>query len=120
MAVYVDPLFRMESRNAQAFRVGQRHDHRWCHLYGDTEEELHELADRIGMKREWHQSCPPHRLSHYDLTPPKRRLAIRFGTIEVSAGHKPGDPLPKGAGGLFGTLAENAAPEEPPATEYGW
>lgn len=114
MAVYVDPLFncRPFAKPGTLFhRVGQS-----CHMYADSDEELHELAQRIGLKREWHQPFPTHRLSHYDLTPPKRRMAVRLGAIEVPAGHKPGDPLPKGAGGLFGALeSRQDAPEE-----YGW
>lgn len=95
MAVYVDQLFTWPSMNPQAFRVGERHGHRWCHLYADTDEELHELASRIGMQRAWHQPSPPHSRSHYDLTPPKRTAAIRAGAISVPAGYKSGDPLPE-------------------------
>lgn len=84
MAVYVDPPFCMESKNAQAFRAGARHGHEWCHLFADHEEELHALAKRIGMRREW---CDEDRGRgegpHYDLVPPKRAAAIRLGAIEV-------------------------------------
>lgn len=113
MAVYVDPLFRWESKDPQAFRVGERNGHMWCHMFADTDEELHALAARIGMRREWHQPRPPHRLSHYDLTPGRRKRAVALGALEVNAGHKPGDPLPPPANpGLFDSLP---APEE-----YGW
>lgn len=49
-----------------------------CHMMADTDEELHEMADRIGVKRRWHQKAgTPH--SHYDICLSKRKLAISFG-----------------------------------------
>jgi hypothetical protein len=81
VAVYVDELFTMESANAQAFRVGARHGHRWCHMFADTPEELHAFAPRIGMRREWADDDVDG--GHYDLTPPKRAAAIKLGAIAV-------------------------------------
>lgn len=52
-----------------------------CHMIGDTLEELHEMADRIGIKREWFQedaSTP-----HYDLSKTRRKLALEAGAIEL-------------------------------------
>jgi len=49
---------------------------RWkqsCHMFADTLEELHEFAQKIGMKREWFQDK---RLPHYDLTITRRKLAV--------------------------------------------
>lgn len=49
-------------------------------MYADTLAELHAMAQRIGMKREWFQD---HRvMPHYDLTPAKRALAVEFGAVE--------------------------------------
>lgn len=83
MSVYVDPLFTMEARGAQAHRVGARNGHRWCHMFTDGPlDELHALAQRIGMRREWfqeHASRP-----HYDLTPSRRAAAVRLGAVEVT------------------------------------
>jgi len=61
---------------------------------------LHLMAVKIGLKRAWFQSHPT--LPHYDLTPSKRALAVRYGAIAISAqelarknfeAHKPGKPL---------------------------
>jgi hypothetical protein len=50
----------------------------------DDLEELHALAAKIGMRREWFQDKPwPGQ--HYDVTAPKRLLAIRAGAVPVSA-----------------------------------
>ena len=55
-----------------------------CHLTTDGAlEELHAFAAKIGMRRSWFQD---HALApHYDLTPPRRELAIRLGAIFVGA-----------------------------------
>jgi Protein of unknown function (DUF4031) len=67
---------------------------KWSHLTADTVEELHQLAERIGLKREWFQpACTklpcividevcPH--FHYDVTKSKRVQAIRAGAQPVS------------------------------------
>ena len=47
-----------------------------------NEAELHEMADRLGFKRSWFQRDS---FNHYDITPPKRALAIVFGAREVSS-----------------------------------
>lgn len=83
MAVYVDSLFCIQSRNAQAFRVGARHGHLWCHLFADSREELHAMARKIGMRRAWFQHH--HALfPHYDLVPPRREAAIAAGTTVMT------------------------------------
>lgn len=63
-------------------KVG-RHQARWCHLMSDTSrEELHEFAEKIGLKRSWFQDHP--RLYHYDVTEGMRRKAVAAGAEEVS------------------------------------
>lgn len=49
-----------------------------CHMLADTLEELHAMADLIGIKRKWFQneSTP-----HYDICQEKRELAIQNGAI---------------------------------------
>ena len=69
MSVYVDkasnPLGRMKM----------------CHMMADTLDELHAMADRVGMKREWFQNNPDH--PHYDLSQSKRALVVQNGAIEI-------------------------------------
>lgn len=68
MPVYVD-----KSRNPYGRMV-------MCHMLADTLDELHEMADKIGIKRKWFQkgSTP-----HYDISLGKRKLAIENGAIEI-------------------------------------
>ena len=52
-----------------------------CHMVADTLEELHAMAERIGVRRKWFQgqgSTP-----HYDVCLSKKRLAIGFGAEEI-------------------------------------
>lgn len=76
--VYVDPLFNHGRTNVpKCFRNVQS-----CHLFADSESELHAFAKRIGMKRHWFQNHP--RLKHYDLTPYMREKALQAGAVEVN------------------------------------
>jgi hypothetical protein len=73
MSVYVDPL--IEYGGSATFRWTKS-----CHMYADTEKELHKMAAKIGMKREWFQDHDD--LPHYDLVASRRILAIRHGAKE--------------------------------------
>ena len=53
-----------------------------CHMVADSEEELLTMADRIGVKRRWHQH-PGTRRSHFDICLSKRAKAVKAGAIEV-------------------------------------
>ncbi len=85
MSAYVDNLLGQPldayHGDGQARRVGARNGHRWCHLWADTEEELHAFAARIGMKRAWAQ-VSRRGVPHYDLTPGRRAAAVEKGAIE--------------------------------------
>jgi len=54
----------------------------WSHMVGDDEEELHALAERLGLRRAWYQRHRRHRaLDHYDVTEPLREEAIALGAV---------------------------------------
>lgn len=55
-----------------------------CHMIADTDDELHEMAENIGIKRKWHQDIDKHRYSHYDICLSKRDLAIKNGAILIT------------------------------------
>jgi len=74
LSIYVD----------NAFAVGDWG--RWSgggHLQADTVEELHEFAERLGLRREWFQ-CKPGRPEndHYDLGKTGRKRALALGAID--------------------------------------
>lgn len=75
MAVYVDVLRTYPT--AAIAPAARRHGQRWCHMIADTRDELHALAERIGLKRSWFQG------DHYDLVPTKRLAAVRAGAISL-------------------------------------
>lgn len=53
-----------------------------CHMFADTDVELHAMADTIGVARKWHQK-PGTTHSHYDIAMSKRALAVAAGAIEI-------------------------------------
>ena len=55
-----------------------------CHMIADSDEELHAMADRIGVARRWHQKPPKASSSHYDIALSKRALAVAAGAIEIT------------------------------------
>lgn len=68
MTVYVD---NMKAEFEPAHRPGRRYV--MSHMIADSEEELHAMADRIGVARKWFQG------DHYDITQSKKALAIAHG-----------------------------------------
>ena len=79
--VYVDPLVNYGVEDAPAcFRCKPS-----CHMYADTLDELHAAAAYIGLKRSWFQNAQT--LPHYDLTPSKRKLAVKAGVQETDHAH---------------------------------
>lgn len=45
-----------------------------CHMLADTDDELHAMADRIGVQRKWWQAPNKTSGSHYDISKGKKRL----------------------------------------------
>ncbi len=75
MSVYVDNMQScLPNKNWRYRKV--------CHMTADTIEELYEMASLIGLKKEWFQNINK-RHPHYDLTPNKRKLAIKYGAIQL-------------------------------------
>jgi hypothetical protein len=75
MAVYVDDGF-CGPRNSWGKWTGGGH------LQADTEQELHDFANRLGLKREWFQEGSRPLAMHYDLTASKRAKAIGLGAVQ--------------------------------------
>lgn len=79
MAVYVDNM-------AARFRGMTM-----CHIWADTEAELLDMVDKIGVKRKWIQGHPTLSTAkarkaswvHFDICKSKRKLAVLAGAIET-------------------------------------
>ena len=78
MTAYVDPMRRVIPSKRWPWPSA-------CHLYADTLDELHALANRIGLILPWFQRRQD--FPHYDLTAPKRRRALRAGAVETTPQH---------------------------------
>lgn len=101
MTVYVD--------NAQIQATVGRWNTKWSHMWADTQEELHEFANRLGLKRAYFQAPTEkqpfkNRLWHYDVTESKRITALKMGAQHVEAGDLTTHP----ASGQYKKLHEEA------------
>lgn len=76
MTVYVDDVFI----HATVGRITSR----WCHLTADSTEELVSFARRIGLRPGWIQARGTWK-EHFDVTEPKRRLAVANGAVEQTS-----------------------------------
>lgn len=72
MTVYVDDMRAAKGRMIM------------CHMVADTDDELHAMAQRIGVSRVWWQSPERTSGSHYDIALSKRGLAMRLGAVEIT------------------------------------
>ena len=54
-----------------------------CHMIADSDEELLEMADKIGVARRWHQK-PGTPRSHFDICLSKKALAVEHGAVEIT------------------------------------
>lgn len=70
MSVYVD-----RARNGYGRML-------MCHMIADTPDELHAMADQIGVDRRWFQTPPKASFWHYDVAQSKRALAVARGAID--------------------------------------
>lgn len=70
MSVYVDNMWKTP--------MGKYGRMKMSHMLADTEEELHEMADKIGVARKWYQG------DHYDICMSKRTKAVQEGAEEIT------------------------------------
>ena len=75
MPVYVDEILEYPSTKLRYKK--------WCHMFADSDDELHAMATKIGLQRSWHQNKPG--FSHYDLVPSKRAKAIQCGAKSLTS-----------------------------------
>lgn len=76
MTVYVDDMY--------LHSIGRFGRMKMSHLIADTDEELHALAQQIGVARRHWQSPTATSGSHYDICMSKRELAIAAGAVEIT------------------------------------
>ncbi len=70
MTVYIDDMHKAP--------IGKFRRMKMSHMIADTEEELHAMADKIGVARKWYQG------DHYDICMSKRTLAVQLGAREIT------------------------------------
>ncbi len=70
MSVYVDSMHARFGRMVM------------CHMFADTSAELHAIAARLGLSRQWCQAEGTQR-EHYDVCLSKRAQAVVFGALEI-------------------------------------
>lgn len=70
MAVYVDNMRAKFGRMIM------------CHCLADTEEELFDMMDKIGVDRKWYQTKNGN--LHFDISLSMRAKAVKLGAIEIT------------------------------------
>ena len=70
MTVYIDDMYR--------YALGAFRGMQMSHMIADSDAELHFVAARIGMKREWFQG------DHYDVPLTRRALALEAGAVAIT------------------------------------
>lgn len=97
MTVYVDKL---PARGWGKWNGG-------AHMLGSDLDELHAMAQRIGLKRSWFQGDTT--FAHYDLTATKRAAAVAAGAVEIDSGELPDDCLMRCRDGSYEPRRERMA-----------
>lgn len=81
MSVYIDSIVCYSDSLIK--ENAKKYGSCWCHMYGDTEDELDRFAVKIGLRIKWKQGKIKG-IKHYDLTPGRRKDALRNGAINDS------------------------------------
>ncbi len=76
MSVYVDRISEYTAE-VRGYQGRPRSRVRWCHMIADSADELHAMAQTLGLKRAWFQG------DHYDIVPAKRAQALRYGAVAL-------------------------------------
>lgn len=80
MTIYVDNLIACNASQSKRWAYKKA-----CHLFADSEDELHIFAAKLGLRREWYQDHHPNSaFHHYDITENKRREAIKLGAVAIT------------------------------------
>lgn len=69
-----------------------------CHMFADSEEELDEMAEKLGLHKSWKQGTDYSRIGnlvHYDIAKSKRAQAITLGAISLMDIESEADMLEK-------------------------
>ena len=75
MAVYVDNFSETGAGNFGRMKMS--------HMIADTQKELLEMVDKIGVQRKWIQDQGTQR-EHFDICLSKKKLAIKNGAKEIN------------------------------------
>lgn len=83
MTVYVDDMFATYGRM------------KMCHLFADSQQELLEFVDKIGVKRKWIQYKDHPIREHFDICSSKRDKAIELGASPITYPEQVGELIDK-------------------------
>jgi hypothetical protein len=81
-----------------------------CHMIADTPDELHAMADRIGVARRWFQQPPKASFWHYDIAQTKRALAVAAGAVDCERNTFVDHLRRIRTSGVFGSVAKETLP----------
>lgn len=77
MPVYVDDMFKS--------KLGKFGRMKMSHMMADSQDELLEMADQIGLSRRWLQNRGQGRdREHFDVSMSLRAKAVAAGAVEVT------------------------------------
>lgn len=78
-----------------------------CHMVANDEEELHNMARKLGLLLKWHQG------DHYDLSLSRRSVAVELGAVEITQIETLGITRPEFRPRIENVLAERQPPKIP-------